>query len=908
MIAKASIDDIKDRALLQDVVAKFCPDLSDTGSKRSATCPFCNEPKKKKKFIVTVPKQLYYCFNCKNGGANALGFLMDEKRPGALPFMEAIKWLGDFYGMELRKEPKPGKGTTTAGGADRAYFDQVMAEIGYRHDRPEDKGLFRPAADGGIEIRFPRLEFVQGESPWQQHDGVDFVRTRLHPTKEKPDQKYSQPANSGVRIFIPPPVVELYRQKQGVPTLYVVEGEKKAWVLANAGLPIVGITGYQMFHAAKGEKVLHPDLKALLTTLRCVNAVLVHDADAKQVKWDPNKDPEKDLGARLKDFAAAVNTWRMLVLGQSQVTSVYYAHVHERWLSGEEKGKGIDDLAAAKGDGTVKEALEKLKSGELFSFSNLTDKSDRAIKGEFLLNLHGGVPKAFFDAWSTLVTDRPFRFLGSTYEYYADDEGASQLRMVAHKDSKLFIVVAGEPYKKLTKPNEHGHHVPYLKKWPAVDISRNYLKKGVGNFYDTLQHFDDFVVEPGHFDDYKEVVKNDDVRLYNKYYPLDHPLKPGPWTNIEGAFKHWFGEHEVKSIDPDGNEVAKSPNYIVAIDRLALKMRRPRLKVPALVLESSERNTGKSTYLDLMRSLWQANSTIIPNEALSDVFNSDWSDKMQVGLDEATYKNKGELQRLKTIVTSPGGTKRGMYAEREMTPNFLMLDITTNDGKTFLEIADDEFRFWVNTVPELKRRDPEKLDKMMAEVPAFAHYLYKEHVVVHPRLSRLWFAESLLNTEARKELVKNSVSAPEMDLRLWLEKEFYYYRWPELCFTVHEIADGVNKNGTKHPTGLLSKVLRISMKDRVRESMDRVQRPLPYQKRMEQPVGGKRTVLNTEKEKQRWYVFRAIDFLSKEDAWEIYNEAVGEWSMSLDAVSMVTGRDEPLELLIPWPKEEPVEQ
>src|SRR5690606_28958495 len=160
------------------------------------------------------------------------------------------------------------------------YFTARMAELGYTGGEGE-KGLFRGRSDGGIEIRYPALT----DGQWQQVDGSDFVRIRLHPSKAQDGHKYHQPKGTGIRIFIPPVVVAEWRAGVKWDTLFIVEGEFKAYAAAKPGVPVVAIAGIKLYIAHKGSKDLHPDLVQLLRNAAAVS--LVHDADVYHVRWNP---------------------------------------------------------------------------------------------------------------------------------------------------------------------------------------------------------------------------------------------------------------------------------------------------------------------------------------------------------------------------------------------------------------------------------------------------------------------------------------------------------------------------------------------------------------------------------------------------------------------------------------------
>lgn len=94
MIAPESIQAVMDRADIIDVVGQFVR-LKKRGANYIANCPFHNE--KTPSFSVSASKGIYKCFGCGKGG-NVLTFIQEHEK---LTYPEAVRWLADFYNIEL---------------------------------------------------------------------------------------------------------------------------------------------------------------------------------------------------------------------------------------------------------------------------------------------------------------------------------------------------------------------------------------------------------------------------------------------------------------------------------------------------------------------------------------------------------------------------------------------------------------------------------------------------------------------------------------------------------------------------------------------------------------------------------------------------------------------------------------
>lgn len=94
MIDRATIERVIETADIVDVVGDFVA-LKKRGASYVACCPFHNE--KTPSFHVTPRLGIYKCFGCGKGG-NAVNFVMDHEH---MTFVEAIKYLGNKYGIEV---------------------------------------------------------------------------------------------------------------------------------------------------------------------------------------------------------------------------------------------------------------------------------------------------------------------------------------------------------------------------------------------------------------------------------------------------------------------------------------------------------------------------------------------------------------------------------------------------------------------------------------------------------------------------------------------------------------------------------------------------------------------------------------------------------------------------------------
>lgn len=88
------ISAILDRANIYDVVSRYTT-LKRSGSDAKGLCPFHSE--RTPSFHVSEAKQVYHCFGCGAKGS-VINFICDIEN---LSFVEAVKFLGDMYGVRV---------------------------------------------------------------------------------------------------------------------------------------------------------------------------------------------------------------------------------------------------------------------------------------------------------------------------------------------------------------------------------------------------------------------------------------------------------------------------------------------------------------------------------------------------------------------------------------------------------------------------------------------------------------------------------------------------------------------------------------------------------------------------------------------------------------------------------------
>lgn len=743
------------------------------------------------------------------------------------------------------------------------YFKKRMYEIGitdtaaygFKEESLEYAGthtffpLFAEKSNGSIQINYPCLyggaEYIKGTEN-------EFFRVRNHPDQmTDPSFKYYQQPKSGVHIFHTPGIIEKFVAKTKIPTLFLVEGEFKAFAGYQAGLDIVGLGGKDLFKDEEGD--LHQDVQAIVRNCDVENLVLLLDADVFALNWDPEEDPNKDLARRLNSFYASVKNFRELAKGK--VKDAYFSHIDEKYLN---EAKGLDDLLQVKAfdrKEIIADLLKLTAARHFFKCKNLNGDNLNKIKEYFLLTYNKNVPAYFYGAFSEQIGELEFNFNGARFQK-DKNEG---LKLLKHVDSFKYVRVGCDYFKLVKVPNSKAILEERRTPWKKAEITMDYVQKGNANFFDTIDKYDAFCNVPDNTESYKRVING----CFNLYFPPQHEPTAGLWPNIEKYLKHVFGEKVISTVKteaPDlfgGTQVTEkhTTNYDLALDCLQLKYLRPTQKLPILCLVSAERNTGKSTFLWLLREIYNENATVIGSQEINDQYNDDWAAKAIIGIDEGFIDKKVVLEKIKSQSTNDKIKLRGMYAGRQDVSFFGWFIMTSNDVLNFIPIEKEEIRFWVNKVQVFKEDDPHLLRKMTEEIPAFLHSL-KHRQIIHQEKSRFWFAKELIETDALIAIKENSKGWFAQELKEIMIDKFFFYKYHTVYYTLTEIFELLNGPNS---------AVRFRKGD-IRKQLQEKFNLVAINNRWQHPIEpGTPSLSPTVEKHARCYEFKVEDFLTEEE-------------------------------------------
>ena len=179
----------------------------------------------------------------------------------------------------------------------------------------------------------------------------------------------------------------------------------------------------------------------------------------------------------------------------------------------------------------------------------------------------------------------------------AEDE--AQKRKNLKKIALDFIRIRDDYYKIVYRPDKSGKLFKDLLRLSKTTITDDHTK-GILKY---INKYDDFTLVASHIN-YQQVING----FYNQYHEVTHKPTQGDCVNIFHILTHIFGESHL--------------NFI--LDYLQILYTNPNQCLPIILIESEEKNTGKTTFSNLLYWIFQFNAMKLGNGDLHSDFSGFW--------------------------------------------------------------------------------------------------------------------------------------------------------------------------------------------------------------------------------------------------------------------------------------------
>jgi hypothetical protein len=350
------------------------------------------------------------------------------------------------------------------------------------------------------------------------------------------------------------------------------------------------------------------------------------------------------------------------------------------------------------------------------------------------------------------------------------------------KDINQYIRVGVDYYRETVIPMTRDN-LNILKRWNRPTIVDDFGKEGL----DLIKKYDGFCCIPSHVNFKKEING-----FYNRYEPISYKMNSnGKWNEIEKLLKHLFGEQ-----------------YDLGLDYLSILWKHPTQILPILCLVSEERNTGKTTFLNLLKEIFERNMTINTNDDFRSRFNSDWAGKLIIAIDEVLLDKIEDSERIKNLSTALYFKAEAKGRDREEVEFYGKFILCSNNETNFIKIDSNEIRYWVRKIPTLGDAvNPDMLSELIKEIPAFIYFLNTREISTK-KTTRMWFSKEQIHTEALDVLKGGNRTSLERELEEMLKDEFAVFEIDTFCYTTKNIVSMLKSRGVNTSSNYVATILK----------------------------------------------------------------------------------------------------
>ena len=607
-----------------------------------------------------------------------------------------------------------------------------------------------------------------------------FEVRRYKPGNEPKDKdqkiiKYHTPKGAKTLPWISPNIIEAYNAGLELDTIVITEGYIKGISGFLNGLHIFALSGI-LNSKDKDTGTLHSDILEVVLKCKVKNVIVLFDGDANNISLNALNEG-KDLYKRPLNFYNATVQIKELLKDhlKDQHFDIYFASINSSNL--EDEPKGLDDLFETH-SGNVKDITKELTSfskqkSHYFTRINITVNTRKVLDFLHITNVD-----VFYSAHNQIIKDKDFVFHGTKYRY---DEEKKSVKVIVPGAAKFYFRVGTNYYKHIKVPNKHGVLEYQYVKWQSGTIISDHGKDIIQH----IQKFEAFCVKPDHIN-YQQIINN----CFNRYRPFEHEVGNSNECPVTLDFiKHIFGEDQ----------------YELGLDYIQILLKNPQQTLPILCLVSKENNTGKSTFIKLLKAIFTGNMAIIGNSDLENDFNAGWADKLIAACEESFIDKKKTVEKVKSLSTGDKIQINQKGVDQVEIDCFIKFIFCSNNEDNFVIAGEHDERFWVRRVPKSEKENVTLLQDMISEIPNFL-YLLNQRSLSTKHESRMHFDAKILRTDALRKLIEGNKSGMEKELNTVLKHLFSDTGFWKLELTLGYITDHLLRR--KYEKNYVEKILR----------------------------------------------------------------------------------------------------
>lgn len=310
-------------------------------------------------------------------------------------------------------------------------------------------------------------------------------------------------------------------------------------------------------------------------------------------------------------------------------------------------------------------------------------------------------------------------------------------RGYAMDNKEKYIRVGTVLHKIVRRPLISGDFIEEKIPWSYETLRQDYGK----NHLPEIEKYDGFCMIPNHIN-YMQVYGT----YLNQYEPINYIPSEGVFPYIQMFLEHVFEEQ-----------------YELILDYIQLLYLKPTQVLPIILLVSTERNTGKSTFLKFLKMIFGKNATFNTNEDFKSQFNADWANRLLILVDELLLNKMEDTEKIKNLSTAGDYKIEAKGKDRREIEFFSKFVLCSNNERNPIIIPKEEIRFWVRKVKSVENDITNLKQLMEKEISHFLYFLQNRELSTQNE-SRMWFNPNMLETPALNKIKKYNSSKVEIEM------------------------------------------------------------------------------------------------------------------------------------------------
>lgn len=368
----------------------------------------------------------------------------------------------------------------------------------------------------------------------------------------------------------------------------------------------------------------------------------------------------------------------------------------------------------------------------------------------------------------------------------------------AKESAKDYIRIGDMYYKNIVHfdkwGNSHNRISKRVRQTLVDDFGKEFLKE--------VKKYDDFVNIPLHKNFQKNIGE-----CYNMYQEIQFESKKGTFPTIEKFIGHIFGTGEKNGF----KETEMGYDYIQILYKEPLQI------LPVLCLVSEENETGKTTFGNFLNCIFGGNFAAIGQQELKTEFNGSYASKLIAMIDEGWIDYR-IIDKLKQLSTSDKIQLRQMHRDHSTIDFFCKWILCSNRTKDFIVANEKDERYWVRRLTKFGKFDPNFLNKLKEEIPAFLYFL--ENRELHtPRESRMHFSVELIKTDALQDVIRATKDIATKDFVELLLETMEEKQLQEIDCSIKDLKERFFDRRNDLPFSKIKEILQEQLKLKPREKV-----------------------------------------------------------------------------------------